>query len=1204
MSLQLFLFGGFRLVEDQQDLPPLATTKARSLFAFLALHATSMHTRHLLAGMFWPDLPDASARRRLSQTLWRIHQAFRERDYPLLVTSDTVGFQSDQRPWIDVVAFETAIAQGDEPHLREGIGLYRGEFMAGFYDEWIFPERERLRDLYLDALDILLSRCEEKGAWDEALRLARQLVREEPLRESAHQKIMQLCLHLGRTQEAIRQYQQLETILAEEMGIQPSAPVQRLYQQLLAEKRKRHISSRPPPATPQEQRTFSPFLENPHHFPMIGRRSEKRALQWHLEAAIEGRGGLVMIDGEAGVGKTRLIQAIVHDAAWRGMQVLQAWGLDRENTPAYWMIRQLIDHGMTPLRATQLAFLLDETWLHPLLEVSPSLQHYWPQYMPRSSAHPEQQPQRIQEAVARLFLALSEIHPYLLVLEDIHWANASTLDTLIYLAPRLSHSRVLLLVSLRREESIEQATRWKQMRRLYQVADATISLKPLSAQETAELLRIGLDLQPPSSRFSQRIYEETEGNPLFILEVLRTLFDEGMLYRDPSGHWRAQWEDRIAKHTGLPLPPGVRQIIARRLKRLPHQHRQLLHAAAILGFRFDLSMLAQLADRNLRMCTSQVNTLMARQWIEEEPANLRFSHHLVHQVILKEMAAQEKRRWHRQALALWERHDPDQVETLAYHATHGGLKEAALRYNLQAGDKARALYANREALYFYDLALSQVEEEATQQRWEILQRRESVLAALGLRQEQAICLQKMHVLAERLNRDRVQAVTLMREGQFHIRTGSPRQGLDLLQQAMTFARNEADARLIGYLFSGMSRAYWHLGKITDSLQAANEAQAWFRQADERHGELNVLNLMGNLYLGLLGDYEQAWRKFEEMATLAEELGDRESTSNARTNAAIALMSLGQYQQSQQYLDGVEDFYAHGYPLWQAIVAFCRAHNYFALGEIEAAHHQATRGLALCRRINNSNFAIENLSLLGHISLFWGQYEKAKAYFQQAVTWSKQGEQPYDIAIQTSNLAMTHLYLDQLDEAFRLSEEALVQIQSLGPELAQSAILHFHHYLVLARLHEIEAALQHLRQANEHVLAEAARIQDQTLRFSFLNNIPRHRTIRRTYTAWTHGSFPQHVRLPRKTAPTGRALRPDEWVVIIWMPFMPEKTSSSTPQNIRRGCLLQLLEEANDQGAAPRIKDLASALCVSSKTIKRDIAKLRAMGYHIHTRGAR
>ena len=1212
--LRVCLFGGLALSWGDAALPTIASLPARSLFAYLVTYRDRGHTRDLLAGTLWPDLPDAQARRRLSQALWQIGRVLHPLPSPapyLLTAADTVQFNTAAPYWLDTEEFQAACSgfqdaqsanlQPETASLKRAVALYRGDFLAGFYDNWMVVERERLHELFLAALERLLELCKAGGAYEEALGYARRLIAEDLLHEEGHREVMRLCHLLGRSNEALRQYELCRTILAEELGAEPAAATTALYRQIAAD-----VGSPEVPYLPQARsRQPSPLLEGTGPLPLVGRIRERAALVGYLERAIGDHGGLVLLEGEAGAGKTRLLQEVARDAEWRGMEV--SWGRGRElaDAPPYGPLVEALQGGLSPLRAGQLAQLAQGTRLREASQLLPELAEWLPGLPPHIALGPEQERARLLEALTRIVLALGQIAPHLLILEDLHWADEATLEALIHLAPQLATGRVLLVASYRSGETRAVPVVWQALQELERAGCQRIELAPLSAEETGEMIRHGLGLAQAAPRFEARLYKETAGNPLFVLETLRALHDEGLLYRDRAGEWRTPWDEITADYAELPLPKGVREVIARRLARLGPDEQAALNVAAVLGPEFDLGLLLGTSEQERQACLAAAGELVRRRLLDEGPSAYRFSHDQVRRVAYAGMPEAERRRLHRQAGEALEARQPQVVAALAYHFAQAQVADKAAAYGLLAGKQAQALYAYTEALARYDQALALADESDLIARWELHRQKEATLDVLGRREEQAASLAEMLRLAVALGDEQRRAVTLYRQGRLATGTGAPRQGLVLLYEANDLALGRGDLSLAGECQVMIGRAHWHLGEIPPCLAAAETAQTLFRQANDRRGEAGALNLMGNLYLGLLGNHEQALRCFEQVAALAQEMGDRLLEHSANCNAGIALMTLGCYRESQERLSRARAFFTQiDYPLYLAVIAFAQANNHLGLGERAAAGAVAEEGLALCREIGERNFAIENLRALGLAALARGDWPQARKRFEQAVEDAQAGQQRHDMALQQSYLALACLHLGEDEQAQALSAESVAVLEAFGPDVSFLEVVYFHRYRILARLVGAEAAQPYLERAWHALMERADAIESPELRRSFLENVPENREIVAAYRAWQAGEQPMRVRLPRAGAPTGRPLRDDEWVEVTWTVSASEDEAIRDKTGRRQGRLLRLLGEAAEQGAAPTIDDLAAALHVSRATIKRDLAGLRAAGQAVRTRGSR
>ena len=491
--LHIRLFGGLTVLWDGEPLPPISRTLARSLLAYLVTYRDRPHTRDLLAGTFWPDLTDVAARRRLSQALWEIRRALTPHEV-LLTEGDTIQFNPRLPLWLDVTAFEKLVgpqsgagnqtaSSSQVQALRDAVELYCGDFMAGYYDDWVLVERERLRGRFLVALEMLISKLKMRGDYESALLYARRLVAADPLREQVHREVMQLCHLLGRDNEARQQYELCRKMLARELGTEPAASTKALLQEITA------AGTVEPPHLPVAPRPPStPLLERPDLVPLVGRKSERAELARMLSRTVRGSGGMALVIGGAGIGKTRLMHEVARDAEWRSVRVMWGHSCELSTPPPYQPLVEVLSDA-------DLSRLLP-MWQRELGRLIPG-------EAPPPARDAEHNKGFLLEALARAFLALGEVEPHMVILEDIHWMDSASFEALRVLLPRLTRSRLLIVCTLRPEELVEQPL----VRQALASLEATriprrLELAPLTESETMDLVQRLLAAERPAPLFS------------------------------------------------------------------------------------------------------------------------------------------------------------------------------------------------------------------------------------------------------------------------------------------------------------------------------------------------------------------------------------------------------------------------------------------------------------------------------------------------------------------------------------------------------------------------------------------------------------------------------------------------------------------------------------------------------------------------------
>ncbi len=243
--LQCYLFGELRILIDGQLIEPFPTQKTQSLFCYLILHRSRRHLRSVLINTFWPDRDEHSARRCLSTTLWRLRRALDDkREIPiLLINGDVIGLNPQYPCWLDVVAFEQtylavsgtpgyALTPAQAESLKAAVALYQGDLLEGIYDDWCLVERERLANLYLQALTRLMGFFRQHNQPAEAITYGQRILTLDPLQEGAHRELMRLYCQIGDRAAAIRQYELCREWLAGELGIEPMPETRQLYQMI------------------------------------------------------------------------------------------------------------------------------------------------------------------------------------------------------------------------------------------------------------------------------------------------------------------------------------------------------------------------------------------------------------------------------------------------------------------------------------------------------------------------------------------------------------------------------------------------------------------------------------------------------------------------------------------------------------------------------------------------------------------------------------------------------------------------------------------------------------------------------------------------------------------------------------------------------------------------------------------------------------
>lgn len=1206
-TLYIRLFGSLELTLGEDPLPKPPSPKARSLLAYLILRHDSTIPRDRLVGLFWPEQSDARARRALSNALWDIRRALGPAVERLVAEGDAVSVLLQPGDWLDVAEFQknvdrragtAAYQERKIVELKQAVDLYRADFLEDCYDDWALVERERLREVYLRALGQLITLHKQGGDYEQALVEAQRLVAADPLREAAHRELMRLYHLLGRSRTALKQFATLCDLLTEELGVAPTPASVTLCREIAAA-----LAEEPPPHLPIAPAP-PPLLDNPARLALVGRTAERAELLAGLQAAIHGHGGAALVEGHAGVGKSRLVYEVVADARWRGLPV----GLGKADplaAPApYRLLGDAVSPLLTPLRIVQLATLVEPAWLSAAARLFPALAEHLPDLPPLPPLDPQAEQQRLREGLGRCLAGLAAITPLLLVLEDLHWADDATTAALPHIAPHVLTSRILLILTCRAAEVRERAALLKVLDALDHAAPLLrLRLAPLTEPETQTLTRRLLGVFKTDAHidsFTGRLHARTGGNPLLLIESLKSLAEQGILTALPDGRWTLPAEGQP-----LPSPVSIQALIQERLARLPPDLRDVLETLAVVGEDADAPVLSRVVDAPPDSLFGQLNDLRRHGFLVEEQAGYRFEHDLLQDTVYRAIGPQRRQSLHRRAADALAALHPEWVGALARHFDLGGARDQALHYTLEAGKRAETVCDYESALAHYRRAAQLAGREAPA-RWEALARQNQLLYILGRWNAATEALDEMARLAERSRDPLRRARVLYLRGRQESEAGDPHRALSLLTEALDQASGGQDAQLVGDILTETAGVYWRLGDVRRCQAAAEEALAMFRQAGDRDGERRALSALVSLHLGLTGDYAQALVCNEAIQRLAHELDNTYAAIIAQGNSSVALALLGNYKAAQQalapaldFVERVGDLFTEGaFRIFQAI-------NYRGLGDLAEACRCAEHALALCRQVGNPNFEIEALAVLGLAALDQGQPHDARRWLEEAVACAGRYAQEQDRAAQLAHLALAHSRLGERETALALSAQALSIIEREPEMYERLKTACFERAQIVHDAQGLQAALPHLERAYRALMSAADRISAPDLRQSFLENVAENRAIA---TAYRLGRLPAPLRredvdLPAASAPTGRPLRAGELVRVTWTLSAPEDDDVPGQAERRRRRLLRLLQEAAARSAAPTVAALAAALAVSERTIKRDLAALRAAGHDVSTRGA-
>ncbi len=537
--------------------------KARALLFFLAASGQA-HTRQYLAALLWGESSSSEALHSLRSCLYRLRQALRPLQLESVLVSDGELLSLQPASYrCDLLEFRRLLAQDGEGPLSQAVALYRGPLLQGFsladaplFEEWVRSEELRLSQACLGALDQLAAWAEARQDWASAASYLQQMIQLDPLAELPQQRLLRLYLRQGEISLALRQYYQFEERLQQELNLAPSIETRHLLYDALRRQRGPAALA----AAVERPAAYPPRL-----LPFTGRDRLLNRLADVCQDVQAGRGATVLLQGEGGIGKSRLLDELASSliSAAPPWILLQGACSPFDDPLSYGPFLDALQNGL------------------------PGALPSWPE---ANAASPDAGG-RFSWGFLQSLRVFTRSAPLMLAIEDLHWANSSTLNLFGLLSMRIHHLPVLLVGTVQQAEAIPALQRLITLGR--RRGDLhLLSLTPLTRADIAALLHAsGLD--PASTEaLIDWLHARSTGNPFLLAEILAQLRLEAIL-RPAGDGWQLDTIRWLRWRTTFNLPETAHDLVAWRLANISPQARHLLYILAVAGQPLPVSVLRQ-----------------------------------------------------------------------------------------------------------------------------------------------------------------------------------------------------------------------------------------------------------------------------------------------------------------------------------------------------------------------------------------------------------------------------------------------------------------------------------------------------------------------------------------------------------------------------------------------------------------------------------
>jgi predicted ATPase/DNA-binding SARP family transcriptional activator len=780
----------------------------------------------------------------------------------------------------------------------------------------------------------------------------------------------------------------------------------------------------------------------------VGREKELQLLDGFFDPILENQGSFVLIEGETGIGKTRLVDKFLERTKTKGTTIIRGHGYQGEISP-YRLYSEMLRYYFSSIHydTRNLAPILDNLTIALLEKIVPELRQYLPFDVSSITAPPltpKEEKQRFFDTLLLFFIKLSQRYPLILNIEDLHWLEPDTLELLRYLITNFRKSPILVIATSRGAEAGSFMEKWltgledqRLLRRL--------KLTGLDVDEVKDLAG-GFFNADLSGNFFNWLLAYTAGNPLFINETLRSGMEHNVFFYDPV---ESRWEIKEEYSEIIREPATIQSVIVRRLSGLDQLALKVLSYAAVIGDRFELNTLQKLLAIPLLDLKQAVGNLLVGNLVqkvsenEEEKGTYRFTHHVVRLHIYQGLGAEFKQKVHQKIATLLEKSMgklklSSKLEELAYHFSRGKKDNASIRksinYLMLAGQKMLKQYSEGKAEQYFLQALELINsrpdsKEKHAQLLKLLECLGEAQSRLG-KSDSAI-----HYYQQALKSAKVKKLSdPLREAQTHRKIGYVYHTIADYSTAISYY--EHALKILKDTSTKPKRAE-HIA-ICNSLGLTfvmkgdhQQCAYWSNKGIELAGKKKLSPLMEQGYnnLGMIaysqGKYEEAIRYFNRCLDIQKKVQDQSRLSALNINLGVVHLHLGQYDQAENYYQkGLSLAAEMGNLSWKAIIYNNLGVMYKDKGDWEKAIGYLEKSLKIREQYGDRRGMLSTYDNLGVTFLSQGQPDKALDYIQQSYELCQQiGAKDLLPVIQT-DLGEVYFQLNQQEKGIHLVQEAL------------------------------------------------------------------------------------------------------------------------------------------------------------------------------------
>ncbi len=763
---------------------------------------------------------------------------------------------------------------------------------------------------------------------------------------------------------------------------------------------------------------------------LIGREDFLAPLRRALEGVRDGTGQTVAISGEAGIGKSRMITETRELAATvlgEAPEYLQGSCFEPDAGLPYAPILDLLRGCFSRRTPGELAECIGPE-APDLARLVPELPAIIPGVETAPALDPEQEKRRIFHALNQFIARIADRGPLMIVIEDLHWSDDTSLEFLLHLARRARTLPLLLVLTYRTDEAHGALAHFlAQLERERLLIEC--ELRHLSSDEVDAMIRAIFEMEGPTRvEFLEPIYALTEGNPFFIEEVLKSLVSSGDIFYE-NGVWDRKPMSEVQ------IPRSVQDAVRVRTEHLSREGQDLLTVAAVTGRRFDFALLQRVTERQEPEMLALIKELLSAQLVVEESADrFAFRHALTQHVVYSDLLARERRMLHGQIAdhmrQLFSASIDAHLSDLAHHFYHAERWDEAYYYGRRAGEHAQTFFASRAAVEHLTRAIAAAMQLGLAVPAKLYRSRGQSYEVLGEFEHARRDFEKSLEIARSADDGVGEWQSLMDLGFLWAGRDYKRTG-ELFERALELARRIDDRALVGQSLNRLGNWHVNVGETAEGLQLHAEALALFEASDDMQGRADTLDLM-SMANGLHGNITECLPREDAAIELYRRLGDQRGLVSALASRgtwsapSMQDVTASGYRSLEDASRDTTDALALarqvGWQSGQAYAEFTCTSVYLGFGRFREAFEHGHEGLRIATEMQHEQWTIGAHFTLGQAYMLLEAPEQALRHLQEALPIARRVGSGWWLGNVVSHLALTHVQAGDADAAARVLEE--------------------------------------------------------------------------------------------------------------------------------------------------------------------------------------